>query len=107
MESGLFLPQIFVAPINPIGAGWREDVEINRVHERFGFVRHVGGNAEDFAGVNCDFFAVDPELQCAIKDVGELLVVMAVLGHDASFFQEHARQHNLLPDDELPLKKGI
>ena len=53
-----------------------------------GFVRHIGRDAENFAGMNGDFFAVDPELQCAIEDVGELLVVMAVLGNDAAFFQK-------------------
>ena len=54
-----------------------------------------------------DLLAVNSELERAIEDISQLLVVMAVLRHDAAFFQQHARHHNLLPDDELPLQQRI
>ena len=102
--TGLFLSsQILVGSVDPVGARWRKDVEVDSVFEGFGFVRHVGGNAESFAGVYDDLFAVDPELESAFEDVGELLVVMAVLGDDASFFQKDAGEHDFLADDELAL----
>jgi hypothetical protein len=51
-----------VGLVDPIGAGRIENIEVNRVFERLGFVRHVGGDAEHFAGVDDDFLAIDPEL---------------------------------------------
>ena len=64
-------------------------------------------DAEDFAGVDDDFFAVDPELERAFENVGELLVVVAVLGDDAAFLQQHASQHDFLADDELALQERV
>ena len=54
-----------------------------------------------------DFPAVDPEFQRPVQDVSELFVVVAVLGDDAAFFQQHSRHHNLLTNDELPLQERI
>jgi hypothetical protein len=104
----LFLsPEILVGLVDPIGARRIEYIEIDGVFERLGLVRHVRGNAEHFAGMDDDFFAVDPELERTVQDVGELFVVVAVLGDDASFFQEHARQHDFLSDDELALQERL
>ncbi len=33
--------------------------------------------------------------------------MVAVLGDDAAFLQQHARQHNFLADDELALQQRI
>jgi len=33
--------------------------------------------------------------------------VVAVLGDDTALFQEHARQHNFLADDELALQQRV
>jgi hypothetical protein len=96
-----------VSLIDPIGARRIENVEIDRVFERLSFVRHVGGDAENFAGVDNDFLTVDPELQRSVENVSELFVMVAVLGNDATFFKEHARQHNFLADDELPSQQWI
>ena len=46
-----------------------------------------GCRLENFAGMDHDLFAVDPELQRAVEDIGELLVVMAVFGNNAAFFE--------------------
>ncbi len=54
-----------------------------------------------------DFLPVDPELQRPIQNVGDLLVVVAVFGDDATLFQEHARDHYFLANDKLALQQGI
>ena len=105
MDGLLRTPQILVAFIDPIGAGRGEDIEIDCVFNRLGLMGHVGRNAEHFAGMHDDLFSVDPEFQSAIEDVSELLVVVAVLGNDAAFFEQHARQHNFLANDELPMQE--
>ena len=46
-------------------------------------------------------------LSAPSTNVGQLLVVMAVLRDDASLLQQHARQHDFLSDHELPLQKRI
>jgi hypothetical protein len=48
-------------------------------------VRHVRRDAEDFAGMDNNFFAVDVELKRTLDDVRQLLIVMAVFGDDAPF----------------------
>ena len=102
-----FSSQILVGLVDPIGSRRIEDIEVDCVFHGFGLMRHVGRNAEHLAGVNHDFFAVNPELKSTIKDIGQLLVVVAVLGHDASLLQQHARHHDLLSDDKLPLQEWI
>lgn len=103
----LLAAEVLVGFVDPVFARRIEDVEIDRVHQRFGFMRHVGRNGQDFARTHDDFFSVDPELERAIKNVGDLLVVMAVLGNDASFFQQNASQHDVLADDEMAPQKRI
>jgi hypothetical protein len=108
MPWKLFLAaQILIGVVDPIGA-WRiEYVKVDGVFHRFRFMRHVGGNAKHFARVHHNFLAVDPELQRTIENVGELLIMMAMLGHDAALFQQHASYHNLLTDHELPLQQRV
>ena len=106
MDPELFLsPEILVGLVDPIRTGRIEDVEVNGIFERLSLVRHVGRNAERFAGVDHDHFSVDPELERSFQDVGQLLVGVAVLRHDAAFFQQHARQHDFLPYYELTLQQ--
>src|SRR5262249_26885465 len=88
--SRLGVTEISVGLVEPV-LTWRiEDVYVDRIFDGLGLVRHVGGNAEDFARTNNDFLAVNPELQRAFHDVGELLVHMAVLRHDATLLQQDA-----------------
>jgi hypothetical protein len=108
MDERLFLAtQVLVSLVDPIGARRIENIQVYRVFERLSFVRHVSGDAENFAGVNHNLSPVDPELQRTVQDVRELLVVVAVLGDHAAFFQQHPRHHNLLTDDELPLQERV
>lgn len=108
MGPGLFhFPQVFVGLPDPVGARGRENVEIHGVLHRLGLVRHIGRDAENLARMDYDFLAIDPELERTLNDVRELFVVMRMLGDDASLFQKHARQHNLLPDNELSLQQRV
>ena len=57
--------QIVVSLVEPVRAGRSENVEIEGILERPGFMRHVGGDTENFAGAHDDLFAIDGELQSA------------------------------------------
>lgn len=48
---------------------------------------HVGGNGQDLARTNDNFFPVDPELERAFQNVSQLFVGMGVLGNDAALFR--------------------
>jgi len=101
------LAQICVGFIDPVGARRVKDVEIDGVHERLGPMRHVGRNGQNFARVHDDLFAIDPEFQRAFQDVSDLLIVMAVLGHDASLLEQDASEHDVLPDHEVAAKQWV
>jgi hypothetical protein len=101
------LSQVLVCLVDPVRSRRSEDVEVDCIHHRFRFVRHVGGDSQDFAGIDHDDATVDPELQCAFQDVGELLVVMAVLGDDAALLEQDAGDHDFLADYELALEQGV
>lgn len=87
------LAQVRVGARHPVGAGRIEDIEVYRVFHRFGFVRHVGGDGQNFAGLDYDFFVVDPESERAFQNVSELLVGVAVLGDNTTLLQKNAGEH--------------
>ncbi len=63
MSSRLFLAaQILVGFVDPVGARRIENVEVHRIFERFGLVRHVRRDAENFSGMHDNLLAIDPEL---------------------------------------------
>ena len=101
------LAQVSVGLINPVGAGRVEDVEIDGIRERLGPMWHVGRDGQDLAGIHHNLFAVDPEFQRALQHIGDLLVVMTVFGHKASFLEQDAREHDVLPDNKVAPKQGI
>jgi hypothetical protein len=104
MGEKLFLAsQVLISFVDPIGARGIEDIKIDRVFESFSLVRHVRRNAEHLTRVDNDLLAVNPELQRSIQNVGELFVMVAVLGNNAALFQQHTREHNFLANHELPL----
>src|SRR6267143_2696311 len=103
-EPYTHLPQISVGPIDPVGARRVEDVEIDGICERLGPVWHVGRNGQDLARIHHNLFAVDPEFQRPLQDVGDLLVVVAVFGHNASLLEQHAGKHDILPNHEVAAK---
>ena len=69
--------RVGIVAVDPILARRIEDVEVHGVFESEGFVRNVGRDAEDLAGVDGDFVAFESKLQCAFEDVGDLFVVRA------------------------------
>jgi hypothetical protein len=81
---------IGVVAVDPVLAGWVEDVEVYGVFESVGFVGEVGWDAEDFAGADDDFFVAafvrDEELERAFENVADLFIVMMVHGDDGSLF---------------------
>jgi hypothetical protein len=104
----LFLStQIVVCLVDPIGAWGIEHVEVDRVYKGFGFVGHVARDGEDFARVDHDFFAVDPELEGAFEDIGDLLIVVAVQGDNAALLHEDAGDHDVLADYQLALQERV
>src|ERR1700677_3123348 len=62
MRSVLFLrlarAQVGVGFVDPVFAARREEVDVHGVFQGFGFVRNVGGNQDDFAGVDNGGFSV-------------------------------------------------
>src|SRR5260370_13109199 len=100
-------PQVLVRVIDEVGARGIEDVQSHSVFERLSLVRHVRGNAENLARMDHDLLAVNPELQRTVEDVSQLLVVMAVLRDNASFLQQHARQHDFLANHKLTLQERL
>src|SRR5579872_1106412 len=83
---GSLLPQVRVGACDPVGAGGGKDVEVERVFKGLRLMGHVGGNDQGLTCADGDDAAVaHSEAQSALEDVGDLLVLMAVLGHDRAF----------------------
>ena len=60
MEKFKLFAEVGVVAVDPVLAGWVEDVEVDSVQEGVGFVGEVGWNAEDFAGADGDFLVSRP-----------------------------------------------
>ncbi len=99
--------QVFVGLLDPVFARRIEDIEIDGVFQGLGLVRHVARDEQDLAGFDNDDLAVDPEFQSAFEDVGDLLVLMAVLGNDAAFFEQDAGEHHIFADHEVTLEERV
>jgi hypothetical protein len=99
--------QIGIVAVDPVLAWGIEDVEINGVFEGEGLVRNVGRNAEDFAGMDGDLFAFEGKFQCALEDVGDLLVVVAVKRDVRAFLEQDTRDHDSGADNELTADEGV
>jgi hypothetical protein len=71
--------EIGVVFVDPVLAGWGEDVEVDGVDEGGGGVGKVAGDDEDLAGVNGVRGAVvEVEAESAFGDEGDLLVGVGV-----------------------------
>src|SRR5450631_3470531 len=100
------LPQVGVGFIDPVGAG---GLKMSRSTVSASASAECGmlGGMVRTSPAHYNLFAVDPELQRAFQDVGDLLVVVAVFGHDASFLEQDAGEHDVLPDNEVAAKQGV
>src|SRR5205823_2603092 len=92
----------------PVLARRTEDVDIERVLERFGFVRHIGWYVQHFAGSDHELLRAvlaDPEAQRALEYVRYLLVVMRMFRDDAAFLQVHVRKHDSVARNQAPVER--
>jgi len=71
-------------------------------------VGQVAGDDEDFAGVDgVGCAVVEVEAESALRDEGDLLIVVRVAGDDAAFGEDDAGEHRLIAGDELAREKRI
>ena len=102
------LAEVGVVFVDPVLAGWGEDVEVDAIDDSGGGVGDVGRDDEHFASVDCVGGAiVEVEAEGAFDDKGDLLVGVGVTGDDAALFEEDAGEHGLIPGDELALEEGV
>jgi hypothetical protein len=100
-RSGLSA-EVAVVFVDPVLAGWGEDVEVDAVGEGSGGVGETAGDDEDLAGVDSVGGAVvEVEAESAFSDEGDLLVVVRVAGNDTAFGEYDAGKHGLGSGDEL------
>src|ERR1035441_4799302 len=98
MESPAQVSVVFLEPVLADGA---EDVEVERVCERHGAVRHVRGNAQDLPFSDHDHAAADLELERAFENIGDLLALVVVFRHDRPLGEEDLRHHGLVARNDL------
>ncbi len=100
--------EVGVVFVDPVLAGWGEDVEVDGVLEGDGGVGDAAGDDEDFAGVDgVDVSVAEVELDGALEDEGDLLVVVGVGRDDAAFGEDDAGEHGLSAGDELALQERV
>jgi hypothetical protein len=94
--------EVAVVLVDPVLAGWGEDVEVDAVGEGGCGVGKIAGDDEDFAFMHGERGAVvEVEAQGALGDEGDLLVVMGVAGNDAAFGEDDAGEHGFFAGYEL------
>jgi hypothetical protein len=106
--SGSDFAEVAVVFVDPVLAGWGEDVEVDGVFESGGGVGEVPGDDENLAcfdGVRGPVVVVEAE--CSFGDEGDLLVGMGVTRDDAAFGEDNAGEHGQGAGDELACEKGI
>jgi hypothetical protein len=70
-------------------------------------MRHVWRDAEYLAGTHHDLASSYGEFQSPFEDVRELLIDMAMHWDNASLFEQHSRQHNVVSNYELAIKQRV
>jgi hypothetical protein len=104
----MYLTEVAVVFVDPVLAGWSEDVEVDRVFECFSGVGEVAGDDEDLSRLDdVDCAIAHHEAESALKDEGELLVGMGVGRDNAAFGEEDAREHSLATSNELADKEWV
>ncbi len=96
-----------VVPRLPILSVRGEDIGGDHIVQSLGGMRHVRRNAQHFARTDDLLFAIQDEAQPAFLSHRDLLVVMAVLGHDVALAHPEARDGNLIAVDALPREQRV
>jgi hypothetical protein len=100
--------EVGVVFVDPVLAGWGEDVEVNAVFFGGGGVGEVAGDDEDFAGVDGVRGAVvEVEAESAFGDEGDLFVGVGVTGYDAALGEDYSGEHRLLAGDEFAREEWV
>jgi hypothetical protein len=98
------LAEVGVVAVDPVLAGWIEEVEVYGVFEGEGFVWEIGRDAEEFAGTEDDFAGtglVKDETEATGEKDGDLFVGVAVERHVGALGEGDAGDHDVGADDEL------
>jgi hypothetical protein len=106
--ADLLFAKVAVVFVDPVLAGWGEDVEVDGVFKGCGGVGEVAGDDEYLAcsdGVRGAVVVV--EAKCALGDEGDLLVWMRVAWNDAAFGEHDASEHGEAAGDELTGEEWI
>jgi hypothetical protein len=102
------LTEVAVVLIEPVLAGWGEDVEVDGVFEGLGGVGEVAGDDEDLAGSDDVRGAVaHDEAERSLEDEGELLVGVGVGWDDAALGEDDAGEHRLSAGNELAAEERV
>jgi hypothetical protein len=102
------LAEVAVVFVDPVLAGWGEDVEVDAVGECGGGVREVAGDDEDLAFMHgLRGAVVEVEAEGTLGDEGDLLVVVGVAGDDAASGEDYAGEHGFFAGYEFAGEKGI
>jgi hypothetical protein len=100
--------EVGVVFVDPVLAGWGEDVEVDAVFLGGCGVGEVAGDDEDFAGVyGVRGAVVEVEAEGAFGDEGDLLVGVGVAGDDAAFGECDAGEHGFFAGDEFAGEERI
>jgi hypothetical protein len=102
------LTEVAVVFVDPVLAGWSEDVEVDRVFECFSGVSEVAWDDEDLSrlyDVGCA--VAHHEAESALENEGELLVGMGVGRNNAAFAEDDAREHSLATSNELAYEEWV
>ena len=100
--------EVGVVFVDPVLAGWGEDVEVDAVFFGGGRMGQVAGDDEDLACVDgVGGAVVEVEAESAFGDEGDLLVGVGVARDDATFGEEDAGEHGLLAGDEFAGEERI
>ena len=101
------LAQISVVAVNPVLPRRVENIERNRVFEDENLVGSVRCDAENLPGADDLFAPIDDEPERAFRDVADLLVKVAVLGHMGAFLQHNPGEHHVGANQILPRDERI
>ena len=96
--------EVLIRFVDPIGTRRCEYIDIDRVLQRNGSMRNIWRYAKELSRSHRDFLAIDREVERALLDMRELLVEMAMQRHHATFFEENARDHDLITHNELTIE---